>query len=73
MSCILQILYHTIFRTKNSAKTFPLSDCDELYRYVWGTIKNKNAYFPLVESLPEISGVRRMGGRICRLDILLAR
>jgi len=42
MSSFLQILYHIIFRTKNSAKMLPHSHCDELYRYIWGIIKNKN-------------------------------
>jgi REP element-mobilizing transposase RayT len=42
MSSFRQILYHIIFRTKNSAKTLPLADSDELYRYIWGIIKNKN-------------------------------
>ena len=42
MSSFRQILYHIIFRTKNSAKTLPLDDSEELYRYIWGIIKNKN-------------------------------
>ena len=42
MSSFRQILYHIIFRTKNSAKTLPLSESEELYRYIWGIIKNKN-------------------------------
>ena len=42
MSSFRQILYHVIFRTKNSAKTLPLFDSEELYRYIWGIIKNKN-------------------------------
>ena len=41
MSSFRQILYHIIFRTKNSALTLPLSDSEELYRYIWGIIKNK--------------------------------
>ena len=41
MSSFRQILYHVIFRTKNSTKTLPLSDSEELYRYIWGIIKNK--------------------------------
>jgi REP element-mobilizing transposase RayT len=41
MTSFRQILYHIIFRTKNSAKTLPLSDSEELYRYIWGIIKNK--------------------------------
>ena len=42
MSSFRQILYHIIFRTKNSAKTLPITDSDDLYRYIWGIIKNKN-------------------------------
>ena len=42
MSSYRQILYYIIFRTKNSAGTLPLSESEELYRYVWGIIKNKS-------------------------------
>jgi REP element-mobilizing transposase RayT len=42
MSSFRQILYHIVFRTKNSAKTLPLADSEYLYRYIWGIIKNKN-------------------------------
>ncbi|MCL2117358.1 MAG: transposase [Planctomycetaceae bacterium] len=42
MSSFRQILYHIVFRTKNSANTLPLSESEELYRYIWGIIKNKN-------------------------------
>jgi len=36
-----QILYHIVFRTKNSARTLSLAHSEELYRYIWGIIKNK--------------------------------
>jgi Transposase and inactivated derivatives len=42
MSSFRQILYHIIFRTKNSARTISLHESEELYRYIWGIIKNKN-------------------------------
>ena len=42
MSSFRQILYHIIFRTKNSARTISLPESEELYRYIWGIIKNKN-------------------------------
>ena len=42
MSSFRQILYHIVFRTKNSARTIPLPESEELYRYIWGIIKNKN-------------------------------
>lgn len=42
MSSYRQILYHIVFRTKESRKTFPLEHSDELYKYIWGIVKNKN-------------------------------
>ncbi len=42
MSSYRQILYHIIFCTKNSEKTLSLTHCDELYKYIWGIIKEKN-------------------------------
>ena len=42
MGSFRQILYHIIFRTKNSARTLSLADSEELYRYIWGIIKHKN-------------------------------
>jgi REP element-mobilizing transposase RayT len=42
MSSFRQILYHIVFRTKNSVKTLPLTESEELYRYIWGIIKNKS-------------------------------
>jgi len=41
MSSFRQILFHIIFRTKNSAKTLPLTESKDLYGYIWGIIKNK--------------------------------
>ena len=42
MSSFRQILFHFIFRTKDSARTLPLAVSDELYGYIWGIIKNKD-------------------------------
>ncbi len=42
MSSFRQILYHIVFRTKYGAKTLPLAESEELYRYIWGIVKNKN-------------------------------
>ena len=38
----VQLLYHVIIRTKESKSTLSLEHSDELYRYIWGIIKNKN-------------------------------
>ena len=53
MSSFRQILYHIIFRTKNSAQTLPLADSDELYRYIWGIIKNKNCTLLRINSMED--------------------
>jgi REP element-mobilizing transposase RayT len=37
-----QILYHIVFRTKNSEKTINQENAKELYKYIHGIIKNKN-------------------------------
>ncbi len=44
MTSYRQILYHIIFRTKNSIKTLPLENLDNLFAYIIGFIKNKNCH-----------------------------
>jgi REP-associated tyrosine transposase len=51
MSSYRQILYHIIFRTKNSTKSLPQIHSSELYSYITGIIKNKNC------TLYQINGV----------------
>jgi REP element-mobilizing transposase RayT len=41
MSAYRQILYHIIFRTKYSEKTLCREHAHDLYKYIWGIIKNK--------------------------------
>jgi REP element-mobilizing transposase RayT len=36
-----QIYYHIILRTKNSGKSISQHNVSELYKYIWGIIKNK--------------------------------
>ena len=36
------LLYHTVIRTKRSECTLSLDYSDDLYRYIWGIIKNKH-------------------------------
>lgn len=38
-----QLLYHLIIRTKSSMKTLSLTHSEELYRYIWGYIRNKQS------------------------------
>lgn len=42
MASYRQILYHLTFHTKNSEKVFYNSGNEELYKYIWGVLKNKN-------------------------------
>ena len=42
MSSHRQILYHIIFPTKYRKPTINKNHKDELYKYIWGIIKNKN-------------------------------
>jgi len=38
----VQLIYHAVIRTKASQPTLSLEHSDELYRYIWGILKNKN-------------------------------
>jgi len=51
MSSYRQILYHLVFRTKDSRKTIVSEHSKELYAYMMGFIKNKNCF------LYQINGV----------------
>ena len=42
MSAYRQILYHIVFRTKGSKKTINQTHSADLYKYIYGIIKNKN-------------------------------
>jgi putative transposase len=44
MSSYRQLLYHNVFRTKDSLPTINQDHADELYAYITGIIKNKNSH-----------------------------
>ena len=44
MSSYRQLLYHLIFRTKDSKPTIKQDHVDQLYAYISGIIKNKNSH-----------------------------
>jgi REP element-mobilizing transposase RayT len=41
MSAYRQILYHIVFRTKYSDQSICREHASDLYKYIWGIIKNK--------------------------------
>ena len=44
MSSYRQLLYHLVFRTKDSKPTIQQDHVDQLYSYISGIIKNKNSH-----------------------------
>jgi len=53
MSSYRQILYHIVFRTKNSRRTLDLAHNKELYNYIWGIIKNKDGFLYQINGMEE--------------------
>jgi REP element-mobilizing transposase RayT len=49
----VQLLYHVIIRTKASQPVLSLEHSDELYRYMWGIIKNKNSVLYRVNGMQD--------------------
>lgn len=41
MATFTQLLYQIVFSTKNAENTMVLSETENLYRYIWGLLKNK--------------------------------
>jgi len=48
-----QILYHIIFRTKDGRGTIPAENQTELFKYIWGIIKNKNCVLHRINGMQE--------------------
>jgi len=44
MSSYRQLLYHLVFRTKDSLPTIKQDNSDQLYAYITGIIKNKSSH-----------------------------
>lgn len=42
MNSYRQIFYHIVFCTYNRKNTLPAKHHEELYKYIWGIIKNRN-------------------------------
>jgi len=53
MSSYRQIIYQIIFRTKHSQRTLILEQDERLFKYIWGTIKNKNCHLYRINGMEE--------------------
>ena len=66
MSSYRQILYHLTFHTRNSEKVLHNSGNEELFKYIWGVIKNKKC------RLYRINGVEDHIHIVCDLHPTIA-
>ena len=48
-----RIIYHLVFRTKYSVKAIPLEQAPELYRYIWGILKNKKCFLYRINGMED--------------------
>ena len=53
MPAYRQILYHIVFRTKGSERTISEEHSKDLYKYIWGIIKNKNCVLFQINGMEE--------------------
>jgi len=53
MSSYRQILYHLVFRTKDSRKTIVLAYSKELFAYIMGIIRNKNCFLYRINGMED--------------------
>ena len=47
-----RLIYHIIFRTKDSEPTIAERYEEDLYRYIWGIVKNKGGVLGRINSMP---------------------
>ena len=66
MASYRQILYHLTFHTKNSDKVLDGSNNNELYKYIWGILRNNNC------KLYRINGVEDHIHIVCDLHPSIA-
>lgn len=52
MTSYRQIYFHIVFGTKSHQNTIPEKYCEELYKYIWGIIKNKNCHLYRINGTP---------------------
>jgi len=44
MSTYTYLAYHIVFGTKQRQPAIDLARCEELYRYIWGIVRNKGGH-----------------------------
>ena len=49
----INLLYHIVFRPKNSVSVIPIEKEEMLYRYIWGIVKHKNGVLYRIGGMPD--------------------
>ena len=49
----INLLYHIVFRPKNSVSVIPIEKEEMLYRYIWGVIKHKDGVLYRIGGMPD--------------------
>lgn len=49
----LQLLYHLVFRPKNSTPAISVEHEEKLYRYIWGYVKEKGGILYRINGMPD--------------------
>ena len=53
MSTYTQIIYHIVFSTKNRQGVLDVEQHEQLFRYIWGIVKNKQSVLHQVNGLTD--------------------
>ncbi|MCF8361337.1 MAG: IS200/IS605 family transposase [Prolixibacteraceae bacterium] len=71
MASYRQILYHIDFHTKRSERVLNYSNNDELYKYIWGIIKNKKCKLYRINGTDDhIHIVSDLHPSVCLADLI---
>ena len=53
MSTYTQIIYHIVFSTKNKTRCLSGNNRNELFKYIWGIIKNKDCHLYQINGIED--------------------
>ncbi|MBC8175605.1 MAG: IS200/IS605 family transposase [Candidatus Marinimicrobia bacterium] len=53
MSTYTQILYHIVFSTRNRKRCLSELHCEDLYKYIWGVINNKDCHLYRINGIED--------------------
>ena len=73
MATYTQIIYHIVFATKNRERTLDKSHREELFRYIWGILKNHDCHLYRINGVEDhIHILTSIHQSICLADVVKA-